>query len=586
MLNIQDAVVKRYPKIFSRSRLLSQPAIALLKMLSHDKELAQFSRQHPDSSGSEFVEHVLAYFNFGFVVRQSEKERIPARGRVVIIANHPIGTLDALALLQLVGGVRSDVKVVDNHLLNSAPALDSLLLKVPAKHKGERGEAMQAIQQHLDNEGAIILFPAGEVSRINATGVKDGRWSSAFLMIAEKARAPLLPMHIEARNSLFFYCLSLISKPLSNFWLINETFKHAENSVVIRIGELVDPAGHIDLNLPLKTKARLFRKQVYRLPKDKPSLFKTISPIAHPENGQLLRKEIEQCELLGQTRDQKSIFLYRYTSGSLVIREIGRLREETFRLIGEGTGRRRDIDRYDQHYLHIVLWDRNDLEIVGAYRLCPTSCPSAAAKNKGLYTRTLFDYQPGSEHILSSGLELGRSFVQSRYWGSRSLDYLWQGIAAFLLRHPQYRYLLGAVSISNAFSRPAKDLMVGYYQKYYGAEQSLVACKRPYVLDDKSQARVESLFGELNARDAFIVLKEQLGHLGFSVPALYKQYTELCTPGGALFHGFNIDPDFNDCVDGLVIVDISQLTSTKRRRYGLQQHLISEAASSAGTAVS
>lgn len=568
MVNIQQLIERRYPRLLRSPSFLAQPAKAVLKMLGHEREMQAFSARYPQCTGLDFVEHLLDFFGFSFAVRHNERERIPARGRVVIIANHPIGTLDALALLKLVGEVRGDVKVLGNDLLNDIDALAPVRLPFTGK-KGTR-EELDAVQAHLEAEGALIVFPAGAVSRFGATGIRDDRWRSAFIGMAETVHAPILPIHIDARNSLFFYSLSLVSKPLSTLWLVHETFRHADNSVVVRIGELIDPVTHEDLSLPIKTKLKLFRKQVYRLPKGKPSLFRTVAPIAHPEDRQVLKREIEACEVLGETRDGKQILLYQFETGSSVMREIGRLREESFRLIGEGTGNRRDVDHFDQRYLHIVLWDARELEIVGAYRLCPTQVHRGGDDEEPpIYTQTLFQYMPGSQNILDNGLELGRSFVQPRYWGSRSLDYLWYGIAAFLRRHPEYRYLLGAVSISNSFSRAAKDLLVGYYQRYYAAPKSLVLCKRPYTLDEAAKQRVEQLFGGKTAKEAFVVLKEQLGHLGFSVPTLYKQYTDLCNPGGTLFHGFNIDPDFNDCVDGLVVVDIRELTALKRKRYGL-----------------
>jgi hypothetical protein len=300
------------------------------------------------------------------------------------------------------------------------------------------------------------------------------------------------------------------------------------------------------------------------------------SDIAAPEDRTALAREIECCESLGETRDQKKIFLYRYQEPSVVMNEIGRLREESFRLVGEGTGHTRDIDHYDVHYMHIVLWDEQDQEIVGAYRLCGTQnmlSMDVESVEGYLYTASLFDYLPKADKILESGLELGRSFVQAKYWGSRSLEYLWYGIAAFLRRHPQYRYLFGAVSISNTLSTPAKDLLIRYYQHYYGENEQLVLCKHKFTVSPSSIAHIDHLFSSQNAKQAFITLKKQLRYLGFAVPVLYKQYAELTNPGGTQFLGFNIDPDFSDCIDGLVVVDINHMSELKRKRYGLEGHL-------------
>jgi predicted GNAT family N-acyltransferase len=303
--------------------------------------------------------------------------------------------------------------------------------------------------------------------------------------------------------------------------------------------------------------------------------------IAEPESRDILHNEIITCELLGETADNKSIFLFcpKAEHGhTALLREIGRLREQAFRLVGEGTGLDRDVDSYDLYYMHIILWDSVDQEIVGAYRLCRTEYFYTDPK-KPIYTSSLFEYLPSSEPILKAGLELGRSFVQEKYWGSRSLDYLWSGIAAFLRRHPEYRYLLGAVSISNDLSLHAKEILVGFYRKYFDDHNSevrseKVTCSRPFLLSEKGQAHVEELFRGLDYKQGFKVLKKQLRYLGYAVPMLYKQYTELTEKGGTEFLDFSIDPDFNDCIDGLVVVDITQMTEQKRKRYGLKNHSV------------
>jgi len=297
-----------------------------------------------------------------------------------------------------------------------------------------------------------------------------------------------------------------------------------------------------------------------------------ITPIASPEDRVRLKNEIDGCEILGETQDHKKILLFHCPPDSVLMNEIGRLREQSFRLIGEGTGYSRDIDQYDRYYMHIVLWDEKDQQVVGAYRLCGTCEENLAHCSGGLYTESLFEYLPKAHKFLSSGLELGRSFVQEKYWGTRSLEYLWYGISAFLRRHPQYRYLFGAVSISNTLSPSAQDLIVGYYHRYYGSKDRYVDCKKTYSISAASQDHIDELFEGQSTKQAFITLKKQLHYLGFAVPVFYKQYAELSKPGGTQFLGFNIDPDFNHCVDGLVVVDIDQMSDLKRKRYGLIEH--------------
>lgn len=303
-----------------------------------------------------------------------------------------------------------------------------------------------------------------------------------------------------------------------------------------------------------------------------------IVDIAAKECRTALSQDISSCELLGETQDSKKILLYRHVQATSLMNEIGRLREESFRLVGEGTGNSRDLDEYDAHYMHIVLWDEQDKEVVGAYRLRGTDSIDVSEVDgrlqidSPLYTASLFDYLSSSRDFLEQGLELGRSFVQPEYWGSKSLEYLWYGIAAFLRSHPQYRYLFGAVSISNTLSVPAKDLLIYYYQHYYGSPNQYMISHQPYQISEVSHAHLMQMFEGLDVKEGFVRLKKQLRYLGFAVPVLYKQYAELCELGGTRFLGFNIDHDFSDCVDGFVVVDIDRMSAQKKKRYGLVGH--------------
>ena len=518
--------------------------MSLLKSVLHDKELKRFNDEFSTDDVLTYIQQALRYFDVGVDV--NTQHHIPKLGRVILIANHPIGPLDALALLDVIACIRSDIKIIDKQILSSMPPLSALTLPYEPSSAQTKPQFDQ-ICQHLEAEGLLVVFPARDIFSLSPLSMKDSAWQPDFLNIAEQSSAPILPVHISPKASALFYSLSIFSKPLSTFLLLQRLFKetlknqflapskHAEDTVAIKIGELIDPQAHENLSLPIKTKIKLFQKQVYRIGRDKPSLFRTLTSIAAPEDRTQLKQQVEACESLGETRDNKKIFLFHSQTDSVLMREIGRLREEAFRLIGEGTGNARDLDTYDQHYMHIVLWDEDALEVVGAYRLCATHNESH------LYTATLFNYNDETQQIIQSGLELGRSFIQPKYWGSRSLEYLWYGIAAFLRRNPQYRYLLGAVSISNTFSRPAKDLIVGYYQRYYADSKGLMlSSKRPYTIDNTARQKINQLFQDKPAKEAFSVLKAQLRHLGYSVPTLYKQYADLTTQGGTRFLGFNI----------------------------------------------
>ena len=262
------------------------------------------------------------------------------------------------------------------------------------------------------------------------------------------------------------------------------------------------------------------------------------------------------------TGDGKEIRLARVTADAPLLAEIGRLRERTFREVGEGTGRSRDVDACDPDYEHILVWDAAAMRIAGAYRIARGASLLARRGLAGLYTASLFHYTDEALPRIAQGLELGRSFVVPEYWGTRSLDYLWQGIGAYLRRHPQVRYLFGAVSISAALPREAREHLVAYYDRYYGAGDAAAAALRPFCY-----IAAPPDFGDLDAETAFGVLRANLAAHGATVPVLYKQYTELCEPGGARFLAFGVDPDFSDSIDGLIEVDLQTILPKKRQRY-------------------
>lgn len=567
MLNVESFLQDRYPVFWQKRPLLARPLARILKLLFHEQEFQQFAVAYPHLRGFDFVEEVLDYFQFSYAVRDSERERIPSRGRVVIVANHPIGSLDGLALLNLVRRVRPDVKVVANDILSAIEPLRHLLLPVDNMGGNTPRKNLEAIQQHLQNEAVLIIFPAGEVSRFGTKGIRDGKWRPGFLRIAASCNAPVLPAFVDGRNSAFFYALSFLARPISTLWLVREMFKQARNCVDIRIGEPVSPESYQRSGVSLTERAQLFRSHVYRVGHDRDGIFATESAIAHPENRALLRAELQRCERLGTTDDNKHIYLYHCEPDSTIMREIGRLREISFRAVGEGTGRRRDTDRYDQHYFHLILWDDEALEIAGAYRLCDAGPCQIDGNADRLYSTSLFRFTSEMAPYLARGLELGRSFVQPKYWGKRSLDYLWFGIGAFLKARPRFRFLFGPVSISNSYPPQAMEMLVYFYSVHFPPETALAIPNLPYVIPPKRLAELAQMFPGGDYREEFARLKGNLSHMNLTVPTLYKQYPDVCREGGVQFAGFNVDPAFGDCVDGLIVVDLAKLKDNKRRRY-------------------
>lgn len=566
MLNIEQMIQQQVPQLEHRP-LLKRFTTKVLRHLLHEKDFIHFSEQYPHLQGLDFVEQVLDYFQFQTTVREQELERIPADGRVVIIANHPIGSLDGLALIKLISEIRPDVKVIANQMLMALPPLHSMLLPVDAMQGKTRRQSLEQIHRHLNQDGALIIFPAGEVSRLKPNGIRDGQWHPGFLRFATQAKAPVLPVHLNGRNSWQFYCASMLYKPLATLLLVKEMFKQRQKHLAIRIGEQIPYDSFCSLALEPQARVKLFKKHLYRLGCNKAPLFKTQSGIALPEDRKQLKQAIEQCELLGQTTDGKHIYLFQQQGSSPIMRELGRLREIAFRAVGEGSGARRDIDRFDAYYQHLILWDSEQLDIVGSYRFASSAAVIAQQGQQALYCDALFNFAPAMQPFLHAGLELGRSFIQPKYWGKRSLDYLWYGIGAYLKRHPEIRYLYGAVSLSNSYPKAARDLMVYFYQLYFRYPETLATSYRPYLLPDIQQHELQQQFIGNNYQADFTYLKHLLANMGLSIPTLYKQYSELCEPGGAHFLAFGTDPDFGDCIDGLVLIDIEKIKPLKKQRY-------------------
>jgi len=565
MFTVDALLSQYYPRLAGRP-LVTPPLRSALRCLLREDRFHRFAEQYPHLRGMDFVEQVLETLHCTYTVSDRDRENIPVSGRVVIVANHPIGSLDGLALLKLVHECRADVRIVANDLLETITPLRPCLLSVKVMTGLTLKEQITRIDRALQNEEAVIFFPAGEVSRLSPKGIQDGPWHKGFLRLAARAKAPILPIHVQGRNSLSFYATSLLAKPLSTLMLIGEMFHPRRQPLKLTIGGLIPYGAYDGLKIREKDKVDLLRKHLYRIGAGKKGILPTETAIARPERRIVLKKQVQAGELLGRTPDGKAISLFTGDEDSPVLREIARLREITFRAVGEGSGKRRDLDTFDRYYRHLVLWSEEDLEIVGAYRLADAAAVVRERGCEGLYSHSLFQFDQARFPYLDQGLELGRSFVQQRYWGKRSLDYLWYGIGAFLRRNPHYRYLFGPVSISNALPQMAKELLIYFYKLYFSDAGRQPCSRNPFRFSLPVTDLARSFRGD-NYQQDLVHLKSLLAAMGTSIPTLYKQYTELCSPGGVSFLDFNVDRDFGDCVDGLVVVDTARLKPNKRKRY-------------------
>lgn len=281
---------------------------------------------------------------------------------------------------------------------------------------------------------------------------------------------------------------------------------------------------------------------------------------------EILKKDAKN---LGQTVDNKTIYLYQTETLTPLLLEIGRLRELTFRAVGEGSLEPCDLSDFDFYYDHLILFDETAKVIVGSYRMIP--CRRAQALAKPLYTESLFGLSDNFKaKYFPQAVEMGRSFIQPDYWGTRSLDYLWYGIAAYFLQFSDMRYFLGAISISDDYPQKAKELLVNFYRNEFPADEQLAQAKTPFTVASETKQYWQQQLQEnhcKNYQQRFSLLKTLLHTQKLAVPMLYKQYTQMYYPDGVKIFDFTVNTAFDDAIDGLIVADTERVLPKKRERY-------------------
>ena len=540
---------------------------SLLGFVFGQKIFEQFERTHPESEGLGFPTAVLRFFNFRLEINQAELSHIPEQGQVIIVANHPLGSLDGIGLLDAVLSIRPDAKIVVNELLMHIERLQPFALPVDNMSNQTSRQQLRTIQSHLASGGALIMFPAGEVSRWRLSGIQDGQWNSSFVRLALRYRAPIVPVLVRGRNSRFFYGLSVLIKPLSTAWLIREMFKHRNACISAHVGSPISYPAVAERQEPAQVIADDIKKQVYslfeahELPSSHPQ------PIANPESRESLEEDLTQCKSLGTTPDGKGLFLTTKAQSPTIVREIARLREATFRPVGEGSGHERDTDQFDAHYHHLFIWSYDNRDIVGAYRLGEAGKLIKQWGLDGLYTHTLFHFSPTMTSYLEHGLELGRSFVQPKYQNRYALEYLWQGIGAFVQEHPHIRYLFGSASISARYGHKATARIAHFYKIHVNQLPVDVSPRTPFCVSNSLEVQLANEMPGDDFQTDLTTLQSALAAQDLTIPLLFKHYSQATSKDGVSFSAFNVDPAFSNCVDAFVIADLTRLLPKKKRRY-------------------
>lgn len=507
-----------------------------------DEILTRHGHLHP----TEFSGSALREVGVRYLIDQIDRERLPARGPVIVVANHPCGGLEALALLHWIGQVRRDVRVLANRVLLSLPPLAPALIPVEVFGSGGARDALRAAGAWLDRGGCVLVFPAGEVSRLGPRGLRDAPWRRGFVSLAQRHRAPVLPVRVDGRNSAWFYGASLLHPALGTLMLPRELLRPVRAELRLRVGLPI----HVDVQESPRCLARRVQQLVER-PGQGLRADRQPAAIAWPRPGTDWLRELQTGERLHEGGDGRVVWRMRLTRESALLHELGRARELAFRAVGEGCGLPIDQDAHDLDYDHLILVDHAAVSIAGAYRVGRAQDPS------GLYCGRLFDLGAQVRERLPQAAELGRSFVDPRWFRTRALDELWRGIGAWLARHPEVRYLFGPVSISAALPDAARRQLLAWCEGCYG----LGGWARGRHPVEPPPLQV------VDPGEALKGLRAEFERLGVTIPPLFRQYVDLVEPDGVRFLAYSRDPDFADCIDALVWLDLTRLKPAKRARY-------------------
>ena len=546
------------------------------------RELYDRVRSAPDGFR---LETLLTEMQVDLQLPPADLARIPAKGPLVAVANHPLGVLDGAALGAILSRVRPDVRVMTNSLLEGIPELRDHCFFVDPFHSPKSAERnLKALKQALEwlrGGGALAVFPAGEVSQfqVGQGQVSDPAWNTVAARLIRRTGATALPVYFCGHNSMTFQLLGLIHPRLRTLVLMQEFLNQRGKKLEVRIGTsipsdlvagietdreateylrlrtyLLSYRGKKELSLPTKMRAVLPKKAQ-----------ETVTDAVPPRLVAHDVAALPSSQLLAEN-GEFAVYAARAPQIPHLIEELGRLREITFRAAGEGTGKASDLDQFDAYYWHIVLWNKEKQELVGAYRAGNTDEIIRAYGVKGLYTHTVFRYDERLFMKIGSALELGRSFIRAEYQRQYApLLLLWKGIARFVAASPQTPLLFGAVSISNEYSRLSRELIVRYFESRDDGREfaELVQPRTPFRTPRLRRWDCRTLCDALHNLDELGEPISDVEEDGKGVPILIRQYDKL---GGKLV-GFNLDRKFSDVVDGLVIVDLRQTDGTVLERY-------------------
>lgn len=549
----------------------------ILVRLTKLSDINRFYDEHKELEGPKFLDAILEHYEIDFEIPEDDFKRLPKEGPYITISNHPLGGIDGVLLLKLMLKKRPDFKIIANFLLHRVEPLAPYIMPVNPfeNHRDAKSSigGFKSALQHLRDGHPLGIFPAGEVSTYrDGKLIVDRPWEESSLKLIRKAEVPVVPIYFHAKNSKLFYHLSKFNDIFRTAKLPSEVTTQRNRAIKVRIGQPIGVQSQKEHN-SLEEFSELLRKKTYilanayekeRLIDQIPTTLKIPKParkIAGEMRTEVIQGELEKlrekdCRLL-QSKNYE-VFLAMAKDMPFILKEIGRQRELTFRAIGEGTNKSIDLDKFDYYYHHLFLWDNDEKKIVGAYRMGMGSEIFDKYGIDGFYLQDLFGFEPELYGMMRQSIEMGRAYIVKEYQQKpMPLFLLWKGIVHTTLRHPEHKYLIGGVSISNQFSNFSKSLMIEFMKSNYWDPYvaQYIRPKKEFKVK-LNDADKEFIFDETEADlNKFDRLIDEVEPGSLRLPVLIKKYIKQ----NARVVAFNVDPLFNNSVDGLMYIKISDL---------------------------
>ena len=549
----------------------------LLMKITRISNMNRFYNRHQDLDGPDFCNAILEHYEIDFEMLEEELKRLPKSGPYITISNHPLGGIDGVLLLKLMLSQREDFKIIANFLLHRIAPLKPYIMPVNPfeNHKDAKSSILgfKNALVHLKEGHPLGIFPAGEVSTYrDGKLVVDKPWEEAAIKLIRKAEVPVVPIYFHAKNSRLFYRLSKINDVFRTGKLPSELVTQSRRPIKVRIGQPIsvkDQQGEETL----EGFTELLRRKTYllanafeseRLIDKVPTTIKIPKPtkkVASAIRPEVLVGEIEMLREKGlrllQSKNYE-VFLAQESDMPFLLQEIGRQREITFREVGEGTNNAIDLDKFDAYYHHLFLWDDSEQSVVGAYRMGLGAGIFKEYGIDGFYLQDLFRLEPELHDMMSKSIEMGRAYIVKEYQQKpMPLFLLWKGIVHTTLRFPEHKYLIGGVSISNQFSNFSKSLMIEFMKSNYWDPYvaQYIRPKKEFKVKLKDADKEFIFDGTKADLNKFDKLISEVEPGSLRLPVLIKKYIKQ----NAKVVAFNVDPLFNNAVDGLMYIKISDL---------------------------